>query len=59
MRQEKHYPPRVSICRDCGGTGRSDDGTDCSQCRGSGRVVVQVSSRIEVNAYIPPEKKPS
>jgi DnaJ-class molecular chaperone len=56
MRTEKSYPPRVSLCRECRGTGARRDGEPCRQCDGSGRVVVQITSKIEIHPFYPTHK---
>lgn len=47
----KHLiPPRVVVCRQCGGVG-SHGGLLCEQCEGSGRVVVCSDVETFVTSY--------
>ena len=52
VRREKTVPPHIVACKVCGGTGRID-GEICSQCKGSGRVIVSCEATIYVTAFVP------
>lgn len=49
--------PKVSLCRECGGTGSLIDSCGisavCPQCEGYGRVVISGSMTINIEAYKP------
>ena len=49
---ERTIPPHIVACRVCGGKGETD-GTVCTQCQGSGRVIVSHEVKTFVSAYIP------
>lgn len=51
-RLDKIIPPRITTCKICGGTGRND-GDVCSQCQGSGRVVIVSEITTYMVAYEP------
>ena len=65
MTTEKRYiPKRISICRKCRGTGvmttyheddtlqRNPKHCTCSQCGGSGRVIISGEINIKIEAYV-------
>lgn len=49
--------PRVEICRNCHGTGRTDENSlfrskdRCPVCNGSGRVIKTITLTIDVKPY--------
>lgn len=49
--------PKVSLCRECSGTGSIIDNSGiaavCPQCEGHGRVVISGSMTINIEAYKP------
>jgi DnaJ-class molecular chaperone len=47
--------PKVSLCRECGGTGTiaGDVPAVCPQCEGSGRVTVSGVMELDIRAYRP------
>lgn len=47
--------PKVTLCRECGGTGRTGGDTPvaCPQCEGSGRVTVSGTMILDIRAYKP------
>ena len=49
FQKKRIIPPRIAICKVCGGKGTKDNCT-CSQCNGSGRVIVS----FDVMSYIAP-----
>jgi len=51
----KHNDDHICICRQCGGTG-TVDGAMCSQCEGSGRVVVCSDVTTYVRPFVPEEQ---
>ncbi len=57
MRTEVRKGPKVSLCRECGGTGEVTTGKFikrrelCPQCEGSGRVIVESCGWIDVKPY--------
>lgn len=70
MKKRRYKHPTICICRICGGRGyleefphndifQQQDSTCviCSQCQGSGRVVVSSKVEISVVAYVPKKDK--
>ena len=57
MKKILHKPPKVSLCRECGGTGRirsiGNESVVCPQCEGSGRVTVSGTIEMDIRAYKP------
>lgn len=55
MIKEIRKPSKVAVCHECGGTGmiqrQGGDPMLCSQCEGSGRVVVISYSRFDIRPY--------
>lgn len=49
---ERTIPPHIVACRVCSGKGEKD-GAICTQCKGSGRVIVSHKVKTFVSAYIP------
>lgn len=54
MIREVSKPPKVALCRECHGTG-FQKGTltrvRCSQCEGSGRVLVSCKMSLDIRPY--------
>lgn len=48
-------PPKIAVCKECNGTGKvknSDyEWCECSQCCGSGRVIVSARIELEIRPY--------
>lgn len=55
MKRNVTRPPKVSLCRMCGGTGRVnvDHPQVCPQCEGSGRVIVSGTMELDIQPYKP------
>ena len=55
MRKTIHKNPKVTLCRECGGTGHIDGDRPvvCPQCEGSGRVTVSGTMELDIRAYKP------
>lgn len=55
MKKRIQKPPKVTLCRECGGTGRidGDQPVVCPQCEGSGRVTVSGTMELDIRAYKP------
>lgn len=55
MKKIVHRTPKVTLCRECGGTGRIEGDTPvvCPQCEGSGRVTVSGTMELEIRAFKP------
>ncbi len=59
MKKEMTKPPKIAICRRCGGSGlwrhTGSDGTpvfeQCPQCEGSGRVTVSAKMEFDIRPY--------
>lgn len=59
MKKEITRGVRVTVCKECGGSGvRTDDGGQerrCRQCQGSGRVTVSSVTVLDIRPYHPRE----
>lgn len=59
MKKEITRGVRVTVCKECGGSGvQTDDGgrkTRCRQCQGSGRVTVSSVTVLDIRPYHPRE----
>ena len=57
MKKIVHRTPKVTLCRECGGTGHVSSSGDrpvvCPQCEGSGRVTVSGTMVLDIRAYKP------
>ena len=54
MRKEVTKPEKVSLCRECHGTGRVTKlgiSRKCPNCDGSGRVLVSCVMTLEIRPY--------
>lgn len=47
--------PKVTLCRECGGTGYidGDHPVRCPQCEGTGRVTVSGTMELDIRAFKP------
>nr|DAG08262.1 MAG TPA: TRYPTOPHAN RNA-BINDING ATTENUATOR PROTEIN-INHIBITORY PROTEIN REGULATION, ANTI-TRAP [Caudoviricetes sp.] len=58
MKKEITRGVRVTVCKECGGSGaETDDGQKrrCRQCQGSGRVTVSSVTVLDIRPYHPRE----
>lgn len=55
MKKTIRKTPKVTLCRECGGTGHidGDHPVVCPQCEGSGRVTVSGTMELDIRAYKP------
>jgi DnaJ-class molecular chaperone len=55
MKRYVKKAPHVTLCRECGGTGRIEGDTPvvCPQCEGSGRVTVSGVMELDIRAFKP------
>ena len=57
MKKTIKKTPKVTLCRECGGTGyvgsSGDSPAVCPQCEGSGRVTVSGTMELDIRAYRP------
>ena len=55
MKKTMRKTPKVTLCRECGGTGHidGDHPVVCPQCEGSGRVTVSGTMELDIRAYKP------
>lgn len=58
MKREVRRPPKVALCRVCGGRGfvQGDSPGErhtCLQCEGSGRVTVSCEMTLDIRPYRP------
>lgn len=57
MKKTVRKSPKVTLCRECGGTGYISSGGGlpvvCHQCEGSGRVTVSGVMALDIRAYKP------
>lgn len=61
MKRDMTRPPKIAICRRCGGRGyiigkeTDHEPVLCSQCLGSGRVTVSAEIVYDIRPYKPKE----
>ena len=55
MKKTVRKSPKVTLCRECGGTGRIEGETSvvCPQCDGSGRVTVSGTMELDIRPFKP------
>lgn len=57
MKKTIRKAPKVTLCRECDGTGHISSSGDrpavCPQCEGSGRVTVSGVMELDIRAYKP------
>lgn len=58
MKRYVTKPPRIALCRVCGGTGmvagdEPGETHTCIQCEGSGRVTVSSEMTLDIRPYKP------
>lgn len=57
MKKEISKQPKVALCRKCRGLGRvknaNGDMCCCTQCEGSGRVIVSCEMTVDISPYNP------
>lgn len=55
MKKTIRKTPKVTLCRECGGTGYidGDNPVRCPQCEGSGRVTVSGVMELDIRAFKP------
>lgn len=51
MKTKKFLYNNVALCKECGGKGVMEDGSRCTVCNGSGRVLVVKEGHITVTAF--------
>lgn len=51
MKKTVKKEPKIAICRRCGGRGVIEDGTECEECAGSGRVWVSCEMEVSIRPY--------
>lgn len=52
MEREIIKPPKIALCRRCGGTGRVGE-DQCRQCYGWGRVTVSCRMTVDIRPFKP------
>lgn len=55
MKKTVYKAPKLTLCRECGGTGRIEGEVPvvCPQCEGSGRVTVSGVVELDIRAFKP------
>lgn len=61
MKRAISKPPRIVLCRVCGGTGKvaGEDAGEfhtCLQCEGSGRIIVSSEVVMDIRPYKPKQR---